>query len=277
MKDRARRATSNAALAGGRSARGRALRAATTIVLATLTACRRDSTSGAPAPSATVFVPRPAPSGPGTPRPGMAWIPPGTVRVGTPPDRTPRIADEELAHDERQMGGFYIDLYPYPDEAGAIPTTNVTRDEAARLCEARGKRLCTELEWERACKGAENSPYEYGDAYRAASCGTGVAAEEGARRPTGDHVACKSSFGVADMHGGPWEWTDSRWQRGPSAAPGPARDGGARDLAVLRGGNAALGELVGRCANARGSPSGSRALTVGFRCCAGPRNSGSRR
>jgi hypothetical protein len=192
----------------------------------------------------------------------MAFIPPGTLRVGTPADRAPRVADEEPAGQPVEMGGYYMDLLPYPNEAGAIPTTNVTRDEAEQLCAGKGKRLCTELEWERACKGPENVAYEYGDTYRAAVCGTGVSGEEAARRPSGEHAACKSGFGVADLHGGVWEWTDSPWGRG-------SKD---RSLGVLRGGNAVAGELVARCANALGRSTTKRSTTMGLRCCAGPRN-----
>jgi len=198
----------------------------------------------------------------GAPRPGMAWIPPGTLRAGTPADRVPRVADEEPAGAPAEMGGFYIDVLPYPNEPGAIPTSNVTHAEAEQLCTAKGKRLCTELEWERACKGPDNASYEYGDTYRASACGTGVAPEEAAHRPAGEHALCKSGFGVADMHGGVWEWTDSAWGRGTKAP----------SLGVLRGGNAVAGELVGRCANAIGRPTGKRQPTMGLRCCAGPRN-----
>jgi formylglycine-generating enzyme required for sulfatase activity len=199
---------------------------------------------------------------PGIPRPGMAWIPPGTLRAGTPRGRAPRIPDEEMAGDPIEMGGFYIDLLPYPNESGAIPTSNVTREEAEQACTSKNKRLCSELEWERACKGPESTTYEYGDAYRAPSCGTGVTSEEGAKRPVGEHPQCKSGFGVSDMHGGAWEWTASSWGRSSKEA----------SLAVLRGGNSAAGELVGRCANAIGRSATKKNPTWGFRCCAGPKN-----
>src|SRR6185437_9810559 len=110
----------------------------------------------------------------GAAKPGMAWIPAGVLRAGTPFDHVPRVPDEEPPGTEMTLGGFYIDLYPYPNEAGAIPTSNVAREDAAHLCETKGKRLCTELEWERSCKGPDNFTYEYGDPYRAASCLTGV-------------------------------------------------------------------------------------------------------
>ena len=196
------------------------------------------------------------------PRPGMAWIPAGTFIAGTPLDRTPRIADEEVPGVSIAMRGYYIDLLPYPNEPGAIATTNVPRAEAERLCVARGKRLCSELEWERACKGAQNTTYEYGDDYRAATCGTGVPASVSAKEPTGDHIGCMSSFGVRDMHGGAWEWTSSTWARGTTDP----------ELGVLRGGNAGAGELVGRCANAIGRAATKKDPTMGLRCCAGPTN-----
>ena len=196
------------------------------------------------------------------PKPGMVWIPPGTFIAGTPIDRVPRVADEELAGTSVAMRGFYIDLLPYPNEPGAIGTTNVSRADAERLCATNGKRLCTELEWERACKGPDNRTYEYGDDYRAATCGTGVAASVAAKDPTGDHIGCTSGFGVRDMHGGAWEWTSSVWARGTTDP----------ELGVLRGGNAVAGELAGRCANAIGRAATKKENTMGLRCCAGPIN-----
>ena len=192
----------------------------------------------------------------------MAWIPPGTLRAGTPPGRIPRVPDEEMPGSPVEMGGFYIDLLPWPNEPNAIPTSNVTRDEAEQLCASKGKRLCTELEWERACKGPENTTYEYGDTYRKDVCGTGVALEQASRRPTGEHAQCKSGFGVMEMHGGVWEWTSSEWGRGPKGA----------GQGVLKGGNSLAGELVGRCANAIARSPSKKMPTMGFRCCAGDRN-----
>jgi hypothetical protein len=212
----------------------------------------------AAAPSAGAFVwPLAASDGgePAAPRRGMIWVPPGTLIVGTPRERTPRVADEELPGEPVEMSGFYIDEFAYPNEAGAIPKTGMTRDEAAGLCAAQEKRLCTELEWERACKGPSNSVYEYGDSYRAAECTMGFA---GRLAPSGLRVTCKSAFSVHDMHGGPWEWTASVWRRG-----------GDSPIGVGRGGNSEAGELTGRCANALAVAPSSRRSDLGARCCAG--------
>ncbi len=188
----------------------------------------------------------------------MAYIPEGALVAGTPADRLPRLADEEMSGEQMILDGFYIDEFPYPNEEGAIPLTNVSRDEARRLCAEQGKRLCSELEWERACKGPDNLTYEYGEKYRESVCKTG---RQPGLRPSGFTIGCESAFGVKDMHGGGFEWTDSPWGRGSE-----------REAGVLRGGNDRAGELVGRCANARRADPEQRSGIVGFRCCAGPRN-----
>ncbi len=244
---------------------------AVAVQLVLLPACSKNKPpSPEPASSATApdargaLVTAPGVTAPGAPKPGMTWIPSGVLHAGTPVDRYPRIADEELPGTEKVLGGFYIDELPYPNEPGAIPTANVSRDDAAHLCDTKGKRLCTELEWERACKGPDNTMYEYGDAYRSSICGTGVALEVASRRPSGERTNCKSAFGVREMHGGALEWTDSAWERGERTAPSK--------LGVLKGGSAVAGEIAGRCSNAMGRSSTLKGPVMGFRCCAGPRN-----
>jgi formylglycine-generating enzyme len=188
----------------------------------------------------------------------MVWIPSGPLVAGTPEGSLPRIADEEMPGEQVILKGYYIDVFPYPNEEGAIPLTNLTQDAALAACAEHGKRLCSELEWEHACKGPGNARYEYGDTYRAERCGTGAMP---VMRPTGIRVACRSGFGTRDMHGGGWEWSSSAWGRG--SAPG---------FVSTRGGNSPDGEVVGRCANARPQKPSQSSATTGFRCCAGTPN-----
>lgn len=192
------------------------------------------------------------------PSKGMVWIAPGSLVAGTPPTVVPRKADREMSGEQVVLEGFYIDEYAYPNEQGAIPTTGVTQADAARACEDRGKRLCTELEWERACKGPNNLMYEYGERYVAGICGTGGPSRP---LPSGYRFGCRSEFGVHDLHGALWEWTRSDWGRGTD-----------RGWVTQRGGNGEDGEVVGRCANARARAPNTREGDVGFRCCSGPLN-----
>lgn len=222
-------------------------------------ACRKASPRGeggdASAAPGGSFGP---PEAPPEPRKGMVWIPGGALVAGTPPDAFPRVADEEIPGEQLILHGFYMDVFPYPNEEGAIPLTNVTHSQAQALCDEQGKRLCTELEWERACKGPDNHVHEYGEAYKPERCGTGAAPS---MRPNGLLVGCRSEFGVRDMHGGVWEWTDSHWGRGSE-----------RELYTIRGGNSVNGELVGRCANGAARAADDKLGSLGFRCCAGPKN-----
>ncbi|MCH2109595.1 MAG: SUMF1/EgtB/PvdO family nonheme iron enzyme [Polyangiaceae bacterium] len=192
------------------------------------------------------------------PKIGMVYIPPGALVVGTPPGQLPRRADRELAGEQVMLDGFYIDRFAYPNEEGAIPLTNMSSQEAERLCARSEKRLCTELEWERACKGPDNRRYEYGEGYDPEACPVEKATQ---LRPSGFDVACQSDFGVRGLHGGPFEWTSSDYRRGVSGSK-----------KVIRGGGGPPGIVTGRCANLEGRDPESRDGVLGFRCCAGPKN-----
>lgn len=241
--------------------------AAAVIALAVAIACHPKSKGGAaPGGSASAAALEGTSSGP-TPPPwdagkkapatpdGMVWIPPGALVAGTPKAVLPRIADEEMEGEQVVLGGFFMSIFPYPNEEAAIPLASVTQEQAKALCEKRGQRLCTELEWERACKGPDNHIYEYGDRYRADACGTGA---EPRMLPVGLRLGCRSDFGVRDMHGSLFEWTASPWNRGTK-----------EPLVAVRGGNSPAGELTGRCANGIARPPTSKSSTIGFRCCAG--------
>ena len=225
------------------------------------TACRERRDDGAAAADASSGVPIAVgpPQRSAEPRPGMAFVPGGALVAGTPLELLPRIADQEMAGEQLILRGFYMDVYPYPNEAGAIPLTNVTQAEAAALCAERGKRLCSELEWERACKGPDNQTYEYGPTVRPERCKLGKSAQ---LRPSGLVVGCRSDFGVHDLHGGIWEWTGSRWGRGSQDA----------SKVAIRGGSGPEADVYGRCAHAAARKAESKSATIGFRCCAGERN-----
>jgi hypothetical protein len=189
----------------------------------------------------------------------MAYIPPGALVAGSPQNSLPRRPDRELPGEQVMLKGFWIDKFPYPNEEGAIPLTSVSQPEAFALCQKASKRLCSELEWERACKGPQNNRYAWGQRFRADACQLGSVI---LARPSGMKVGCHSDYDVFDLHGGVLEWTGSPWRRGTT-----------QDLFVLKGGNGIDGELLGRCANAEFAPPMQRSQTVGFRCCAGPNNS----
>jgi formylglycine-generating enzyme len=189
----------------------------------------------------------------------MATIPAGRFRAGSRCYDVPRATDIELDHEEISLGEFSMDLYPFPNEPGKPAMVNVTWQQAKELCEARGKRLCTELEWERACKGPESTTYMWGDLY-------GKNQKDCAGQKdlvTGQRPACKTKFGVMDMVGAGMEWTASDWERGTPSGHKVVR--GARDDVVSW--------LSARCAHPRKRAPNEPQGDIGFRCCSGPQNS----
>ncbi len=165
---------------------GAARRSIGVLALLALGSCGHDTAEGATGAKSDAVPAPPAQADAGAAAPrGMIWISPGTLRAGTPKNVVPRIAEEEMPGVDVSLGGYWIDALPYPNEPGAIATSNVSRDEAEQLCASQSKRLCTELEWEHACKGAANATYEYGDVYSAEKCGTGGHHRRGLAAPGG--------------------------------------------------------------------------------------------
>ena len=83
----------------------------------------------------------------------LVAIPGGTLRAGSTPGDPGRVPELEPKNQEVELGPFSIDRLPYPNDPGQPALLGQARDDARRLCAERGARLCTELEWERACKG----------------------------------------------------------------------------------------------------------------------------
>jgi formylglycine-generating enzyme required for sulfatase activity len=181
-------------------------------------------------------------------------IPAGTLRAGSRCHDVPRIRPEELEHDEVSMGAFTMDTHPYPNEPGKPAAVNVTFEQAEKLCADRGKRLCTELEWEWACKGAKNTTYPWGEGFVAGKC------PARSDKTIGQRADCVSSFGMSDPLGLAFEWTASDWERGT-----PTGD------KVVRG-DPKTGGVGARCANAEKRNPHETHDDVGFRCCSGSVN-----
>jgi hypothetical protein len=116
--------------------------------------------------------------------------------------------------------------------AGAVPQGYITGDQAAAACAAAGKRLCTDAEWLRACRGPSNLVYPYGDTRDPGACNDaramhpaielfGTSADwiwsmlghpcinqlPDSLATTGSHPACVTAEGALDMMGNLHEWT----------------------------------------------------------------------
>src|SRR5690349_16393579 len=69
-----------------------------------------------------------------------------------------------------RVAGFCMDRFEAPNVEGEPPMAMQTAADGAAFCAARGRRLCTEAEWVRACQGPEGRPYPYGSQYQRGRC-----------------------------------------------------------------------------------------------------------
>lgn len=173
-------------------------------------------------------------------------IPAGSLRAGTEPGTPGRDPRTEPAVAQVDLGAFRIDRLPYPNTPSEPARTGVAREEALRLCAARGARLCTELEWERACAGPEGDAWPSGSGWDP-RCAT-------------DPRSCATGFQVLGLGTALREWTASDVR-----ASGDPR-------AAIRGGGASEAAATHRCSARRALDPTTSAEDLGFRCCRGAPN-----
>jgi hypothetical protein len=171
-------------------------------------------------------------------------IPAGEFEAGVQPGRLQRVPEWEPVPERVRLGTYEIDASPYSNGAGQSPLLGASKDQAAFKCSERKGRLCTELEWEHACRGPDNTLFSGADEWRP-ECA--------------DSMNCASAFGTLGM-GVRLEWTASVSGEN-SFVPGDALIRGA-----LKPGGADA-----RCSRRRPLPK-LDAAQVAFRCCYGPPN-----
>jgi hypothetical protein len=179
----------------------------------------------------------------------QAKVESGTLVAGSMPGDRGRDATLEPPLVKFELGAFEMDRLPYPNDAAQPPRTDVTRSQAQELCSQRGQRLCSELEWERACKGPEQDPF-------ASGAGWDPACD---KNPS----VCASGFDILGMGAALREWTSS------TVEPG---DKDERPLGLLRGGRAGAADFEHRCARREPADPGAHGGDIGFRCCTGAPN-----
>ena len=166
-----------------------------------------------------------------------------------------------------------------PWGAGRFPAVKVewrdARAYAAWLARKTGKdyRLPSEAEWEYAARAGSARRYVWGDGpgrNRANCDGCGSAWDNRQAAPAGSFPA--NGFGLHDMLGNVWEWTEDCWS--PTLADVPA-DGGARPAAapcagrVLRGGSFDLPPARIRVTSRSSSDAEVGEIFIGFRVARG--------
>ena len=228
--------------------------------------------------------------------PEMVVIPAGSFMMGSPPGEEDRNDDEGPQHRVTIAEPFAVGKYEVTfaewdvcnreggcsqnprDEGwgrGSRPVINVSWDDARAyvnwLTRKTGKsyRLLSESEWEYAARGGTQTRYSWGDdvGYNRANCnGCGSRWDSEMTAPVGSFSA--NEFGLYDMHGNVWEWTQDCWNGGSyTGAPkdGRAWKSGSCFVHYFRGGSWDYEPWFLRAAIRNRFTTGYRFSFIGFR------------
>ncbi|MBI1393967.1 MAG: SUMF1/EgtB/PvdO family nonheme iron enzyme [Alphaproteobacteria bacterium] len=233
--------------------------------------------------------------------PELVVVAPGSFLLGAPDDEasrevaeTPQVPTEigysfaigryEVTFDDwakcRKDGGCNgYDPNNQGWGGGKRPAINISYEDAqaylAWISAKTGKRyrLPTEAEWEYAARAGAKTPFWFGNAISTSQANfngqypyAGASKEKSAGKtmPVGSYKA--NGFGLYDVHGNTWEWTEDCWRANHAGNPGDGRPvAGACAQRVLKGGAFNGGAWRTRAAHRK--PAGAKAhdYDTGFR------------
>jgi formylglycine-generating enzyme required for sulfatase activity len=199
----------------------------------------------------------------------MVSIPAGETWMGCDPGSEPVCYKEDQPRHLVIVPAFQIDRYEVTvaqykacEAAGVCPSTyedssdqcnggkagradhpvNCTDDRhAVAYCQWAGKRLCSEVEWEKAARGSEGRTYPWGEA--PATCSLAVlnngtdGCGHGTTRIVGLLLDGASPYGVMDMAGNVGEWVADECYRNYATTPSDGSPWTGGSFRIYRGGS----------------------------------------
>jgi formylglycine-generating enzyme required for sulfatase activity len=214
----------------------------------------------------------------------------GPFMMGSPEHEKGRYDDESPLH-KVNVPDFYIGRYPVTNRQYGLflkenpgvsepkfwadrkfnrpsqPVVGVAWDDVRRYAEWAGLRMPTEAEWEYACRaGTTTRFYNCDEDSDLDRIGWYANNSKGQTHPVGEKEP--NGFGLYDMHGNVWEWTEDDWHGGYKDAPSDGTawvDSPRGDGRVFRGGSWFYGARNCRSASRDVWEPVIRSYGVGFR------------
>ncbi len=142
--------------------------------------------------------------------PGMLWVPPGEFEMGTEEDARLLYLDGFFIDQFEVSWSDYCAQYPEKCNRSSLekgwPVYNVNGDEAKAYCQAVGKRLPTEAEWEKAARGADGRRFPWGEIEPTPTNNMVNLTIQSPSKP-GQYPLGRSPYGVEDLIGNVFEIT----------------------------------------------------------------------
>lgn len=139
----------------------------------------------------------------------------------------------------------------FPRGKGEHPIVNVSLEDAQMFAQWAGKRLPTEIEWEKAARGKDGRIYPWGNKFNPAFCN--ILRKKFGTTKVKSYPLGRSYFGLYDMAGNVWEWTITPYEKESQRF-------------VIKGGSWSNNETTAQCAYRTGEYYYKKYDNIGFRC-----------